>query len=92
MIKDDHKNPTNEQMISQLKDAGESVSDKGLSILKYLFIPFYHIAFVSFDLDEYIYRNVVLITNDLNLRLKSLCFEVPVRKLKQFRQWTIKFG
>ena len=92
MIKDDHKNPTNEQMISQLKDAGESVSDKGLSILKYLFIPFHHIAFVSFDLDEYIYRNVVLITNDLNLRLKSLCFEVPVRKLKQFRQWTIKFG
>ncbi|KAI2802482.1 Smg-6, nonsense mediated mRNA decay factor [Blomia tropicalis] len=70
LIKDDHKNPTNEQMISQLKDAGESVSDK----------------------DEYIYRNVVLITNDLNLRLKSLCFEVPVRKLKQFRQWTIKFG
>ena len=34
---------------------------------------------------------MVLITDDLELRLKALCFEVPVKKLRQFLRWTKVF-
>ena len=38
-------------------------------------------------IDEFIYRDVILITDDMNLRIKSLGFDVPVKKFKQFRKW-----
>ncbi|OTF73802.1 hypothetical protein BLA29_006351 [Euroglyphus maynei] len=37
--------------------------------------------------DEFIYRDVILITDDMNLRIKSLGYDVPVKKFKQFRKW-----
>nr|XP_046919134.1 telomerase-binding protein EST1A-like [Dermatophagoides farinae] len=37
--------------------------------------------------DEFIHRNVILITDDMNLRIKSLGYDIPVKKFKQFRKW-----
>lgn len=42
--------------------------------------------------DELNYHDVIMITDDNNLRLKSLCFEVPVKRLKQFLRWTRTFS
>lgn len=37
--------------------------------------------------DDLIYRDVILVTDDVNLRLKSLGHQVPVKKLTQFLKW-----
>lgn len=83
---------TPQSLAEMLQQAGEKeVSAKGIHFLfinklKLIFLNYFYLTCLNLT-DEFIYREVVLVTDDLDLRLKALCFEVPVKKLTHFLKW-----
>lgn len=45
-------------------------------------------AFDFIDEPRKLFREVVLLTDDRNLRVKALARDVPVREIPDFMQWT----